>query len=163
MKSQITPCLWFDSIAEEAANYYLSIFPNSKITSIAYYPDTGKEEHGKDAGEVLTVSFELDGAPFTALNAGPSFKFTEAVSFQVECDTQEEIDYYWDKLSAGGPPEAQICGWVKDKYGLSWQIFPSIMPKFLTDPDTGKAARAMAAMMKMKKLDIAELQRAFNG
>jgi predicted 3-demethylubiquinone-9 3-methyltransferase (glyoxalase superfamily) len=163
MKSKITPCLWFDNEGEEAANYYIAIFPNSKITAIAYYPDTGKEQHGKDAGSVLMVSFELDGRPFTTLNAGTTSTFSEAISLQVECETQEEIDYYWEKLTVGGDPDAQVCGWVKDKYGVSWQIFPSVMLKFLMDPDRAKAQRAMAAMMQMKKLDIAKLKAAFAG
>src|SRR5688500_18515048 len=159
----ITPCLWFDSQAEEAAKFYASIFKNSKITQISRYPEAGKEIHGKEPGSVLTVAFELDGQPFTALNGGPIFKFNEAVSFQVMCQTQEEVDHYWDKLSAGGDKNAQQCGWLKDKFGLSWQIVPRILPELLSGPDAAKSARAMNAMLKMKKLDIAELKRAHAG
>jgi predicted 3-demethylubiquinone-9 3-methyltransferase (glyoxalase superfamily) len=163
MKLKISPCLWFDTQGEDAARFYVGIFKNSKIVAISHYPDTGKEIHGKPAGSVLTVSFELNGQSFTALNGGPHFKFNEAVSFQVECDTQEEVDYYWEKLSQGGPPEAQQCGWVKDKFGLSWQVVPRILPELLSDPDAKKSQRAFQALMQMKKLDIAALKRAFDG
>jgi predicted 3-demethylubiquinone-9 3-methyltransferase (glyoxalase superfamily) len=158
---KLTPCLWFDDQAEEAAKFYCSIFDHSKITAITHYGKAGFEHHGRPEGSVLTVSFELDGQGFTGLNAGPVFKFNEAVSFQVNCQTQEEVDHFWGALSA--VPQAEQCGWVKDKFGLSWQIVPIAMMEMLKDPDTVKSQRAMQAMMQMKKLDIAELQRAFNG
>jgi predicted 3-demethylubiquinone-9 3-methyltransferase (glyoxalase superfamily) len=159
----ITPCLWFDSQAEEAARYYTGIFKNSKIVNLTRYGEAGQEIHGKPAGSVLTVEFELNGQPFTALNGGPHFKFNEAVSFQIMCETQEEVDHYWNRLGVGGDPNAQQCGWLKDKYGLSWQVVPTGMVEMLNDPDHEKADRAMEAMLKMKKLDIAELKRAFEG
>ena len=161
MKSKISPCLWFDTQAEEAARFYTSIFKDSKITAISHYPDSGKEIHGKDANTVLTVEFELKGQAFTALNGGPQFKFTEAISLQVGCETQEELDYYWEKLSVD--PSAGQCGWLKDKFGLSWQIVPNILPELLTGPDPAKSKRVFQAVMNMTKLDIAELQRAFAG
>jgi predicted 3-demethylubiquinone-9 3-methyltransferase (glyoxalase superfamily) len=160
---KIAPCLWFDHQAEDAANFYIGVFKDSKITAISRYGDAGQEHHGRPAGSVMTVAFELDGQPFTALNGGPTFKFSEAISFQVECLSQEEVDYYWDTLSKGGPPEAQVCGWLKDQFGVSWQIVPKVLPELLMDPDTEKAQRAMAAMLQMKKLDITALQRAFQG
>jgi len=163
MNSKITPCLWFDHQAEEAANFYVSIFKNSKITDISRYGEAGKEQHGRPPGSVMVVAFELDGQPFTGLNGGPHFNFSPATSFQIDCETQEEVDYYWDKLSEGGSPEAQQCGWVADKFGLSWQIVPSIMKEFASDPTDPGSQRAFAAMMKMKKLDIAELKRAYQG
>jgi predicted 3-demethylubiquinone-9 3-methyltransferase (glyoxalase superfamily) len=163
MKSKISPCLWFDNQGEDAANFYVGIFKNSKINAIARYGEAGKEVHGMPPGSVMTVDFELDGQSFTALNGGPIFKFSEAISFQIECETQEEVDYYWEKLNEGGDPDAQQCGWVKDKFGLSWQVVPRILPELLMDPDTVKSQRAMQAMMGMKKLDIAALQRAFDG
>ncbi|MBL9091728.1 MAG: VOC family protein [Planctomycetaceae bacterium] len=159
----IVPCLWFDSQAEEAVNFYLSIFPTGKILDTTRYAEAGKEIHGREPGSVLTVEFELNGQTFTALNGGPIFKFNEAVSLQVMCDTQQEIDHYWEKLGAGGDPAAQQCGWLKDKFGLSWQIAPKGMAKMLNDPDRSKVERAFAAMMEMKKLDIAALEKAFNG
>jgi predicted 3-demethylubiquinone-9 3-methyltransferase (glyoxalase superfamily) len=159
----ITPCLWFDNQAEEATRYYTGIFKNSKIGAISRYGEAGKEAHGQKAGTVMTVAFELNGQPFTALNGGPIFKFNEAISFQIMCETQEEVDQYWNKLSAGGDPKAQQCGWVKDKYGLSWQVVPTVLAEMMTDPDKEKSGRAMEAMLQMKKLDIAELQRAFEG
>jgi predicted 3-demethylubiquinone-9 3-methyltransferase (glyoxalase superfamily) len=161
--SKINPCLWFDSQAEEAARYYCSIFKNSKILSISHYGEAGYETHKRAPGTVLTAEFELEGQRFTALNGGPVFKFNEAMSLQVYCDTQEEIDYYWDKLSAGGDPSAQACGWLKDKYGVSWQISPVIMAKMFADTDTTKTGRLMEAMLPMKKLEIAKLKRAFEG
>ncbi|MDB6073653.1 MAG: hypothetical protein JWO89_1293 [Verrucomicrobiaceae bacterium] len=163
MKSKICPCLWFDGQAEEAARFYTSVFKGSKITDISYFPDEGQEIHGREAGSVMVVAFELDGQSFTALNGGPDFKFTEAVSFQINCETQDEVDYYWEKLGEGGDPTAQQCGWVGDKFGLSWQVVPSIMDKLTTDPDKAKSARAFKAMLGMKKLDIAALQQAFDG
>lgn len=156
MKNQIAPCLWFDGQAEEAANFYVSIFNNSKIESISRYGKEGFEFHGQKEGTVLTVAFELNGQPFTALNGAPAFKFSEAISFQVFCDTQEEIDLYWSKLTEGG--EESQCGWLKDKFGLSWQIVPSILPKLLTDPT--KAARVTKAFLQMRKFDIAALLQA---
>jgi len=157
---KITPCLWFDHQAENAAKFYTSIFKNSKITAMTRYPDAGKEVHGQDAGTVLTVAFELDGQPFTALNGGPLFKFTEAVSFQVECETQAEVDWFWEKLGAGGDPDAQQCGWLKDRFGLSWQIVPTRLTELLTQTDAETSARVMAAMLQMQKLDIEPLERA---
>ena len=157
---KIAPCLWFDSQAEEAAKYYTGIFKNSKIGRISRYGEAGKEVHHRPAGSVMTVEFELEGQPFTALNGGPVFTFNEAVSFQIECENQEEVDYYWNKLTAGGDPKAQQCGWLKDKFGLSWQVVPRILSELMTDPDRAKADRAMEAMLEMKKIDIAELKRA---
>jgi predicted 3-demethylubiquinone-9 3-methyltransferase (glyoxalase superfamily) len=163
MKTKITPCLWFDTQAEDAANFYTAIFKDSKITAITRYPDAGQEITGKPAGSVLTVEFELNGNSFTALNGGPHFKFNEAISLQIECATQEEVDYYWEKLGEGGDPEAQQCGWLKDKYGLSWQVVPTGMVEMLNDPDPVKSKRAFEAMLQMKKLNLAALQRAFAG
>jgi predicted 3-demethylubiquinone-9 3-methyltransferase (glyoxalase superfamily) len=161
---KISPCLWFDTQAEEAAHYYVGIFKNARITHITRYGEAGKEIHGKPAGSVLTVEFELDGLPFTALNGGPVFQFNEAVSLMIDAETQDEIDYYWDKLTAGGPKDAQQCGWLKDKYGVSWQVFPFALNRsMLSDPNDPKSQRAFAAMMEMKKIDIAALQRAYNG
>ena len=157
---KIAPCLWFDSQAEEAARYYVGIFKNSKIGRISRYGEAGQETHHRPPGSVMTVEFELEGQQFTALNGGPVFTFNEAVSFQIECETQQEIDFYWDKLTAGGDPSAQQCGWLKDKYGLSWQVVPRILADLVTDQDRGKADRVMEALLKMKKLDIAELKRA---
>ena len=163
LTQRLTPCLWFDSQAEEAANFYVGVFPNSRITATTRYPSAGQEVHGQRAGSVMVVAFELDGHSFTALNGGPIFVFNEAVSFQVNCKSQEEIDYYWEKLGADGDPKAQQCGWLKDKYGLSWQVVPRALPDLLDDPDRERAGRTMTAMMQMKKLDIAELQRAYSG
>jgi predicted 3-demethylubiquinone-9 3-methyltransferase (glyoxalase superfamily) len=160
---KITPCLWFDSEAEDAARFYTGIFRNSKITSITRYGEAGREVHGQPAGKVLVVAFELDGQPFTALNGGPQFKFNEAVSLQIPCANQEEIDYYWDKLTAGGDARAQQCGWLKDRYGLSWQVFPAALMDMLQDRDRKKADRAMQAMMEMKKMDLKALERAYAG
>lgn len=157
------PCLWFDNQAEEAANYYVGIFRNSRITAISRYGEAGQEITGGKPGSVMVVAFELDGQSFTALNGGPHFKFNEAVSLQVNCRDQEEIDYYWEKLGAGGDPKAQVCGWLKDKYGLSWQVVPPMEEFFGQDPNSPGAARAMEAMLKMKKIDIAELRRAAAG
>jgi predicted 3-demethylubiquinone-9 3-methyltransferase (glyoxalase superfamily) len=159
----ITPCLWFDSQAEDAARYYTGIFKDSRIVAITRYGEAGREIHGRPAGSVMTVEFELNGQPFTALNGGPHFKFNEAVSFQIMCRDQEEVDFYWDRLRQGGDPNAQQCGWLKDKFGLSWQVVPTGMVEMLNNPDREKADRAMDAMMKMNKLDIAELQRAYEG
>ena len=161
--TKITPCLWFDGEAEDAARFYTGIFPNSKITGISRYGEAGREVHGQPAGKVLTVAFELDGRPFTALNGGPQFKFNEAVSFQIPCRSQEEIDYYWDKLTAGGDARAQQCGWLKDRYGLSWQVFPAAVMDMLQDRDRKKADRVMQAIMEMRKMDLAALERAYAG
>jgi predicted 3-demethylubiquinone-9 3-methyltransferase (glyoxalase superfamily) len=154
MKNQtITPCLWFDHQAEEAANLYTSIFKNSRIGQISRYGKEGFEIHRKKAGTVMVVSFQLDGQNFIALNGGPQFKFTEAISLQITCDTQEEIDHYWSKLSDGG--EEGPCGWLKDKYGVSWQVVPSILPKLLADPE--KSERVTKAFLQMRKFDINSL------
>ena len=154
---KITPNLWFDTEAEEAATFYCSVFPNSKITSISHYTDAGPRE----AGMVLTVEFELDGQPFTGINGGPEFTFDEAISLLIECKDQAEVDYYWDALSDGG--EEGQCGWLKDRYGLSWQVVPAGMAELFEDPDTERAERAMRAMLGMKKLDVAALQAAADG
>jgi predicted 3-demethylubiquinone-9 3-methyltransferase (glyoxalase superfamily) len=159
---KITPCLWFDDQAEEAAKFYTAIFNNSKIVSITRYGEAGHEVHGRPAGTVMTVAFELDGHAFTALNGGPMFKFNEAISFQVSCETQEELDYYWEKLSEGGDREAQQCGWLKDKYGASWQVIPNVLLEMLTNPDSKKSQRVMKSMLQMKKIDIEELKRAYD-
>ena len=160
---RIAPCLWFDNQGEEAAKFYTSIFKNSKIVRIARYGEAGHEVHGRSAGTVMTVEFELDGQRFTALNGGPIFKFNEAISFQVNCETQEEVDYYWEKLSEGGDKKAQQCGWLKDKYGASWQVVPRVLSEMMSDPDTEKPGRAMKALLQMKKLDIGELKRVHAG
>jgi predicted 3-demethylubiquinone-9 3-methyltransferase (glyoxalase superfamily) len=160
---RISPCLWFDDEAEEAARFYTGIFPNSKIKTIARYTEAGQETHGRKPGSVMTVAFELDGQSFTGLNGGPVFKFNEAVSLQVNCETQEEVDHYWNTLSDGGDEDAQMCGWLKDKYGLSWQIVPTILPKMMSDSDKAKAGRAMNAMLEMKKIDIEKLEQAYAG
>lgn len=159
---KITPCLWFDTQAEDAAKLYVSVFPNSKITNTSYYTKSSEEDSGKPAGSVLTVEFELDGMAFTALNGGPIFKLSEAVSFQISCKDQTEVDYYWDKLTADGG-EPSMCGWLKDKFGLSWQVVPTALPRLLTDPDEGVRERVMGAMMKMKKIEVAELEAAAAG
>jgi len=153
--------LWFDSQAEEAARFYTSVFKNSKIGRISRYGKEGFEVHGKPEGTVLTVEFEIDGQAFTALNGGPMFKFNEAVSFQVHCETQAEVDHYWDKLSAGGDEKAQQCGWLKDKYGVSWQIVPDALMRMLQDKDAAKSGGVMKAMLQMKKLDIKKLEQAY--
>jgi predicted 3-demethylubiquinone-9 3-methyltransferase (glyoxalase superfamily) len=160
---KITPCLWFDDQAEEAVEFYTAIFRNSKIVKVARYGEAGREVHGKPAGTVMVVAFELDGQAFTALNGGPMFKFNEAISFQVNCETQEEVDYYWEKLSEGGDETAQQCGWLKDKYGASWQVIPTVLPEMINDPDSENSQRAMTAMLQMKKIDINELKRAYEG
>jgi predicted 3-demethylubiquinone-9 3-methyltransferase (glyoxalase superfamily) len=155
---KITPFLWFDDNAEEAVKFYTSIIKNSKIGKIARYDEAGEKAAGRPAGSVMTVEFQLEGQEFVALNGGPHFKFTEAISFVVNCETQEEVDYYWEKLSHGGK-EVQ-CGWLKDKYGLSWQIVPTVLGELLSDKDAAKAQRVMQAMLKMVKLDIKKLKRA---
>jgi predicted 3-demethylubiquinone-9 3-methyltransferase (glyoxalase superfamily) len=160
---QITPCLWFDTQAEEAARFYTSIFQNSRVGKISRYGKEGFEIHGRPEGAVMVVDFELNGQKFTALNGGPHFKFNEAVSFQVYCDTQEELDYYWEKLSEGGDEKAQQCGWLKDRYGLSWQVVPAELDELLGDHKSEKSQRAFKAMLQMKKLDIAKIKQAYNG
>ena len=161
MIQKITPCLWFDNQAEEAAKFYASIFKNSKIGAISHYDEASSNVSGMPAGSVLTVEFELEGQKFVALNGGPAFKFSEAISFMVNCETQEEIDHYWNALSA--VPDSEQCGWLKDKYGVSWQITPTRLDEMIRDKDSAKAQRVMKAMLEMKKLDIAELERAYNG
>ena len=160
---KITPCLWFDYQAEEAVTFYTAIFRNSRIVQVARYGEAGREIHGKPAGTVMTVAFELEGQAFTALNGGPLFKFNEAISFQVSCETQAEVDHYWEKLSEGGDVNAQQCGWLKDKYGASWQIVPRVLVEMITDPDAEKSQRVMGAMLQMKKIDIDGLKRAYAG
>jgi predicted 3-demethylubiquinone-9 3-methyltransferase (glyoxalase superfamily) len=160
---RIAPCLWFDNQAEEAAKFYTAIFRNSRIAGIARYGEAGHEVHGRPPGTVMTVAFDLDGQRFTALNGGPIFKFNEAISFQVNCETQEEVDYYWERLSDGGDKKAQQCGWLKDKYGASWQVVPRVLIEMMSDSDTEKSGRAMKAMLQMKKIDIGELKRAYAG
>jgi predicted 3-demethylubiquinone-9 3-methyltransferase (glyoxalase superfamily) len=156
MKDQFTLCLWFDNQAEEAANFYTSLFKNSIITGISRYGKEGFEFHGQKEGTVMTISFTINGQTFTALNGGPVFKFNEAMSLQLFCDTQDEIDYYWDKLSTGG--EEGQCGWLKDRFGISWQVIPSILPELMTDPV--KSGRVTEAFLKMKKFDIETLRKA---
>ena len=160
---RISPCLWFNDQAEAAVRFYSAIFRNSRVLKTARYGKAGYEFHKKPEGSVMTIAFELDGQEFTALNGGPAFKFNEAISLQVNCATQEEVDYYWEKLSAGGDDKAQQCGWLKDRFGVSWQIVPVVLVQMISDPDPAKAGRAMEAMLKMKKLDIAGLKRAYAG
>ena len=157
---RIRPCLWFDSQAEEAARFYTGIFPNSEITRITRYSTAGYETHKRPAGSVMTVEFALDGQPFMALNGGPAFTFTEAISIEVPCENQEEIDRYWNKLSAGGDPDAQVCGWLKDKYGLSWQIVPKDIAELYQNENSEAAKATMEALLKMKKIDWAALREA---
>jgi len=159
----IRPNLWFDNQAEEAARFYVGIFPNAKLGNVTYYPDAGHEIHGKPPGSVLTVEFELDAQRFIALNGGPPFTFTEAISLEVICHDQAELDYLWEKLSEGGDPAAQQCGWLKDRFGISWQEVPAGWEALLNDPDKEKSQRAFEAMLQMKKLDMAALRRAFEG
>jgi predicted 3-demethylubiquinone-9 3-methyltransferase (glyoxalase superfamily) len=151
---KLTPCLWFDTEGEDAATFYTSVFPNSKILEVTRYGSAGP----RDEGTVMTVSFELDGQRFTALNGGPDFKFNEAISFEVSCESQDEVDRYWSTLSEGG--EEGPCGWLKDKFGVSWQIVPKVLIELISDPDQEKAQRVMAAMLKMRKIEIDELERA---
>jgi len=160
-RQRITPFLWFDHQAEEAAHFYVAIFKNSRIESIARYDEEAAKASGRRAGSVMTVAFALDGQDFVALNGGPHFKFTEAISFVVNCETQDEVDHFWEKLSAGGQ-EVQ-CGWLKDRYGVSWQIVPTVLPEMLQDKDPEKARRVMAAMLKMIKIDVAALKHAYEG
>jgi predicted 3-demethylubiquinone-9 3-methyltransferase (glyoxalase superfamily) len=159
---RITPCLWFDGQAEAAANFYTSVFPNSRITAVSRYGEAGRDVHGQVPGTVLTIAFELDGVAFTALNGGSQFRFSEAISLQVNCDSQHEIDHYWRRLGDGGEPRAQQCGWLKDRFGLSWQVVPSFMDRLLTS-GADRAERVMSAVLGMKKIEIAELERAYEG
>ena len=163
ISQKITPCLWFDDQTEEAVEFYTSIFRNSRIVKTTRYREAGYDVHGKPAGTVMAVAFELDGQAFTALNGGPIFKFNEAISFQVNCETQEEVDYFWEKLTEGGDEKAQQCGWLKDKYGVSWQIVPAVLLEMIDDPNSEKSQRAMKAMLQMKKIDIDTLKRAYDG
>ncbi len=158
---KITPFLWFDSQAEDAVKFYVSIFKGSRIRGVTRYDDEGAKAAGRPKGSVMTVAFELDGQEFTALNGGPIFKFTEAISFVVNCETQKEVDHFWEKLSAGGQ-EVQ-CGWLKDRFGVSWQVVPTVLVEMLQDKDREKSKRVMAAMLKMKKIDIAALKKAYAG
>jgi predicted 3-demethylubiquinone-9 3-methyltransferase (glyoxalase superfamily) len=155
-KNKITPCLWFDKEAEDAAKFYVSVFKDGTINNVSRYGKEGFEAHGQKEGTVMTVDFTLMGQPFIALNAGPAFKFSEAISFTIPCETQEEVDYYWNKLTEGG--EESMCGWLKDKFGLSWQVVPNILPKLMKDPT--KADRVMKAFMQMRKFDIEKLKNA---
>ena len=156
-KKKITPFLWFDNNAEEAINFYTSVFKNSKVGSFTRWPEGGPGP----AGQVLTASFTLDGQEFTALNGGPQFKFNESISFVVDCETQEEVDYYWNKLTEGG--EESQCGWLKDKFGLSWQIVPKALGELISDPDPVKSKRVLNAMLQMKKIDVAALEKVYKG
>ena len=158
---KITPCLWFDHDAEEAAKFYVSVFKNSKLGAISRYGKEGFEVHGRKAGTVMTAEFEIEGMKFLGLNGGPQFKFSEAISFQIMCKDQAEVDYFWSKLTAGG--EEGPCGWLKDKFSLSWQVVPTVLMDMLKDPDTAKSQRVMKALMQMKKFNIAELKRAYEG
>lgn len=158
---KITPCLWFDTEAEEAARFYVSIFGNSKIGRISRYGEEGHDIHGKEAGSVMVAEFEIEGQTFVALNGGPQFKFNEAVSFQIHCDTQDEIDYFWSRLTEGG--EEGPCGWLKDKHGVSWQVVPTELPDMLIDADPARSQRVMKAFLQMKKFDVAALRRAYAG
>jgi predicted 3-demethylubiquinone-9 3-methyltransferase (glyoxalase superfamily) len=155
---KLSTCLWFDHEAEEAVNFYTSVFKNSTIGNTLYYDSSSAAVSGRPEGSVLTITFELEGREFIALNGGPLFKFNEAVSIVINCDTQEEVDYYWEKLTGEGGQESQ-CGWLKDKFGLSWQITPVVLEKLLSDKDSAKSQRVMEAMLKMKKLDTAELEK----
>ncbi|MFO7448393.1 MAG: VOC family protein [Ignavibacteriaceae bacterium] len=167
---KITPFLWFNANAEEAANYYVSVFSkapnggkNSKITGSARYDDEASKASGMPAGSVMTIAFQLDGQDFTAINGGPHFKLTEAVSFVVNCKDQEELDYFWNRLTEGGDEKSQVCGWLKDKYGLSWQILPEVLSKYMGDKDPAKSQRVMKAILGMKKIEIDKLQQAYDG
>jgi predicted 3-demethylubiquinone-9 3-methyltransferase (glyoxalase superfamily) len=158
---KISPCLWFDDNAEDAVKFYVSIFKNSKVGNVTRYGKEGYEIHKKKEGSVMTIDFEIEGQKFLALNGGPIFKFNEAISFQIYCDTQEEIDYYWEKLTEGGDKNAQVCGWLKDKFGLSWQVVPIAMIKMLQEKDSKKTERVMKAMLQMHKLDINAITKAY--
>jgi predicted 3-demethylubiquinone-9 3-methyltransferase (glyoxalase superfamily) len=159
----ISPFLWFDSQAEDAAKFYAAIFPHSKIIHVSRYGEAGREVHKREPGSAMTVVFELDGQKFTALNGGPLFRFNESVSFVIRCESQDEVDHYWSRLSEGGDPKAQQCGWLKDKFGLSWQVVPTALESLIGGSDPQGAQRAFAAMMGMKKIVIGDLQRAYDG
>lgn len=161
--NSITPCLWFDDQAEEAAKFYVGTFNNSRITAISRYGEAGKEVHGKPVGSVMTVEFELEGRRFTALNGGPVFQFSPAISFQISCGSQKEVDHFWAQLGEGGDPKAQQCGWLMDKFGVSWQVVPDALIEMINDPDAAKAERATLAMLQMKKIDIKKLEQAYTG
>lgn len=158
---KISPCLWFDDNAEDAVKFYVSIFKNSQAGNVTRYGKEGYEIHKKKEGSVMTIDFEIEGQKFLALNGGPIFKFNEAISFQIYCDTQEEIDYYWEKLTEGGDKNAQVCGWLKDKFGVSWQVVPIALVKMLQDKDSKKTEKVMKAMLQMHKLDIDALTKAY--
>ena len=158
---KISPCLWFDDNAEDAIKFYVSVFKNSKVGNVTRYGKEGYEIHKKKEGSVMTIDFEIEGQKFLALNGGPIFKFNEAISFQIYCDTQEEINYYWEKLAEGGDKNAQVCGWLKDKFGVSWQVVPVALIKMLQDKDSKKTERVMKAMLQMDKLDIDALTKAY--
>lgn len=156
---KIRPCLWFDTNAEEAVAFYLSVFPTSAITRMTRYGEAGREVHRMEPGTVMTIEFELEGVSFIALNGGPAFQFTEAVSFQIDCETQAEVDFYWDRLSVGSDLGSQRCGWLRDQFGVTWQIVPVDLMNLLTDPDLKKAQVAMTAMLEMQKIDIVTIRR----
>jgi predicted 3-demethylubiquinone-9 3-methyltransferase (glyoxalase superfamily) len=160
---KISPCLWFDNNAEDAVEFYVSIFKNAKVSNVTRYGKEGYEIHKKKEGTVMTIDFEIEGQKFLALNGGPLFKFNEAISFQIYCDTQKEIDYYWQKLTEGGDKNAQVCGWLKDKFGVSWQVVPLVLIKMLQDKDSNKTERVMKTMLQMNKLDINALTKAYHG
>jgi len=158
---KITPCLWFDNNAEEAVQFYVSIFKISNIGNVTHYGKEGYEIHKKKEGDVMTIDFEIEGQKFLALNGGPIFRFNEAISFQIYCETQDEVDYYWDKLTEGGDKNAQVCGWLKDKFGVSWQVVPTVLIKMLQDKDSKKTENVMRVMLQMQKLDINVLTKAY--
>ncbi|MGK6351803.1 VOC family protein [Parapedobacter sp. DT-150] len=160
---KITPNLWFDNQAEEAVNFYTSVFKDSKIGRITRYTKDGIEQHQQRVGSVMTIEFIIEGQEFVALNGGPIFTFNESISFIVNCETQEEIDYYWGKLAEGGDESAQVCGWLKDKFGVSWQVVPAILNDMVLDPDPAKVSRVLQAMFQMKKLDVTLLKKAYDG
>ena len=160
---KVTPCLWFDSQAEEAVKFYVSIFKNSKIGTVTRYGEAGAEASGMPKGTVMTVTFQLEGQEFMALNGGPVFKFNEAISLIVNCETQEELDRFWEKLSEEGDEKAQQCGWLKDRYGLSWQIVPAALGEMLQDKDPRKTENVMKALLQMKKIDMKALEQAYEG
>lgn len=157
---RVTPFLWFDTQAEEAVGFYTSVFDNARVLTTIRYSKEGAQASGQAEGSAMTIAFQLDGQDFTALNGGPHFKFNEAISLVINCESQQEVDHYWNHLSAGGPEQAQQCGWLKDRFGVSWQVVPTVLPQLLSDPDPDKARRAMAAMLQMKKIDIAALRQA---
>jgi predicted 3-demethylubiquinone-9 3-methyltransferase (glyoxalase superfamily) len=160
---RILPCLWFNDAAEDAATYYCDVFPDSRITRVLRYDAAAARQAGRPVGSVMSLEFELDGQPFTALNGGPLYRFNEAISFVVQCEGQREVDHYWQALGDGGDPSAQQCGWLKDRFGVSWQVVPAQLPGWLADPETARASRVMRAALSMRRLDIAALQRAYEG